>query len=112
MAKHERRGALNSTFPIPVSLGLALLVGAAGGARAGPPEWKSTFHQDLRTAALDNPNLRPLGEKVRFEPAGLRISLPAGRGKLPTTGLSTTFQVRGDFEITLSYEVLKAEQPT
>src|SRR5262249_14328517 len=49
---------------------------------------------------------------VHFEPAGLRIDLPDGHpGKRMGTGLYTNFAVKGDFEITMSYEVLKEPAP-
>ncbi len=49
---------------------------------------------------------------VRFEPEGLRITLPAGRpGELQGTGVMTTFPIKGDFEITVSYEVLQEPRP-
>ena len=53
--------------------------------------------------------LNPTGEQnVRFEAAGLRITLPPGReGGRPATGLMTDFGVKGDFEITLSFEIIK-----
>ncbi len=46
-------------------------------------------------------------ECVRFEPAGLRITLPRGfPGPRPYTGLSTEIEVKGDFEVTVHFEVL------
>src|SRR5207249_4040481 len=42
-----------------------------------------------------------------FEAAGLRVSLPAGYlGQRPGTGLVTDFGLKGDFEITLGFEIL------
>jgi hypothetical protein len=47
-------------------------------------------------------------QNVRFEAAGLRITLPPGlAGGHPVTGLITGFGVQGDFEITLSFEIIK-----
>jgi hypothetical protein len=95
-----------------VTLGMGLLPEPVAGAEAVPSGLKARFHQDLRTADLNNPNLKPIGERVRHEAAGARVTLPAGAGQLATTGLATTFTVHGDFEITLAYEVLKADRPT
>ena len=45
---------------------------------------------------------------MHFEPAGLRITLPADyAGERPDTGLATGLVVKGDFEITVSFEVLR-----
>lgn len=48
---------------------------------------------------------------VKFEPAGLRITLPAGHpGKRMGTGIGINTTVKGDFEITLRYEILMEPQ--
>src|SRR5688572_3210013 len=51
----------------------------------------------------------PEGEQcVKFEVQGLRITLPAGHeGKREDTGVVRGFAVKGDFEITLGYEILQ-----
>jgi hypothetical protein len=47
-------------------------------------------------------------ECVAFEPEGLRITLPVGHpGKRMGTGIGAATTVRGDFEITMSYEIIK-----
>jgi len=44
---------------------------------------------------------------VRFEPEGLRLTLPRGHeGVGPTTGVAAALIVRGDFEITAAFEIL------
>src|SRR5205085_710524 len=49
---------------------------------------------------------------VRLEPAGLRLALPTGHpGKRVGTGMVTTFPVRGDFEVTVGFEILKEPEP-
>ena len=93
-----------------VAVGTALAPGRAG-ADAVQPGLKSRFQQDLRTSELNNANLKPIGETMRYEAVGARVTLPGGQGQMQTTGLATLFQVHGDFEITLSYEVLKADRP-
>jgi hypothetical protein len=51
-------------------------------------------------------------ETVRFESEGLHLALPDGwNGERPGTGIETKFGVHGDFEITMSYEILKAPEP-
>jgi len=63
---------------------------------------------DTKDFELIGPNAN---ECVKFEPAGLRIVLPAGHsGQRLSTGVTSRFAVKGDFEITLTYEVLKEGQ--
>ncbi len=48
---------------------------------------------------------------VKFEPEGLRIKLPTGTPKeRPNTGLSTGVHIKGDFEISASYEILDEQE--
>ncbi len=45
---------------------------------------------------------------MRIEANGLHITLPPGWGaERPVTGLRSRFRVKGDFEMTLSFEILK-----
>src|SRR5262249_27162658 len=49
---------------------------------------------------------------VKFERDGLRITLPPGYpGDRPPTGLGTGLTVKGDFEITVHFEILKEPAP-
>jgi hypothetical protein len=48
---------------------------------------------------------------VRFEPAGLRITLPADYPKDRFTGLSMPIVIKGDFEVTVGFEVLAEPAP-
>ena len=50
--------------------------------------------------------------QIKEEAGGLRIVLPAEFAKPAPTGLLWKSRVAGDFEITLSYELLKANRPT
>jgi RNA polymerase sigma factor (sigma-70 family) len=51
-------------------------------------------------------------EVVRFEPEGLRIDLPAGYpGQRPFTGLRAQTPIKGDFEVTVNFEVLQEPKP-
>jgi serine/threonine protein kinase len=52
-------------------------------------------------------------ECVKFEPSGLRITLPTGYPeKRVATGLAANFGIQGDFEITIGFEMLKEPEPT
>jgi hypothetical protein len=49
---------------------------------------------------------------VKFEPAGLRFTLPQGHpGKRLATGLAWSLPIKGDFEITLGFEILQEPGP-
>ena len=77
------------------------------------PNVKVKFHQDFRGGDPKNPNLRFVRDQnIKWEPEGARITMPAGQGKIPTTGVAANFGIKGDFQITTSYEILQAEQPT
>jgi hypothetical protein len=61
--------------------------------------------EDLRKLALIGPNAK---EFVTLEQDGLRIRLPAGvEGEGPMHGVNSGMIVKGDFEITASFEVLR-----
>jgi hypothetical protein len=55
----------------------------------------------------------PLADQdVKVEPEGLRITLPPGsNGNGQGTGLASTFGVKGDFEITVAFEILHETPP-
>ncbi len=100
---------------------LACLLGC-GVARGGdlkavdltPPKkaYAQEYVQPFNEKTEDSPDwvvIGPVGERdVRYEAAGLRITLPTGwKGDRPATGVRSRFRVKGDFEITLSFEILK-----
>lgn len=73
------------------------------------------YHQSLRGDQA-RPDWEVIGweteQSVRFEPAGLRILLPAGNPKVaPETGLRVHQQIKGDFEITVHLGVLQEPSP-
>ncbi|MCI0681615.1 MAG: sigma-70 family RNA polymerase sigma factor [Gemmataceae bacterium] len=79
-----------------------------------PPQkdYAQEFYRPLQGEPDEKPGFVPYGpaadECVKFEPEGVRIGLPAGyQGKRPGTGLVTDFGVKGDFEITVSFEMLR-----
>jgi hypothetical protein len=52
-------------------------------------------------------------EQVYFEPEGMRITLPAGHaGERRDTGLTSSFGVRGNFDITVGFDLLQESRPT
>jgi serine/threonine protein kinase len=108
----------------PVLAALGLVVWFAGG--VGQPEAPRDLAQQYRLSLTDPSEDRrglefvgPDAEDcVRFEPKGLRITLPAGydgppgwHGERPDTGLVIPVIVKGDFEITVRFEILKEPDP-
>jgi hypothetical protein len=78
------------------------------------PAQEGLFRQHYRHSFKGNPDkddgwqrIRPGTEQaVKFEPEGLRISLPASQGEADT-GVVRGLAVKGDFEVTIGYEVLQ-----
>ncbi len=49
---------------------------------------------------------------VKWEPEGVRLTLPSGNpGPTPTLGINTSMPVKGDFEVTVGYEILTEPSP-
>jgi hypothetical protein len=74
--------------------------------------YSQPFHgepADMRRYVLIGRNA---AEHLTFEPDGLRIQLPAGYPEQrPSTGLALVNTVRGNFEITVRFELLKEPTP-
>jgi hypothetical protein len=75
---------------------------------AGPME----FSHDFRGQPLPA-ELKAVGDAqhLHFEPEGLRITLPADRADLNPVGVASTFTLKGDFELTTTFEILHADVP-
>jgi hypothetical protein len=78
-------------------------------------QYTEEFRPSLKDVAKDVSGLVIYGlgasSFVKYEPGGIRITLPAGvpRGR-PATGLITDFGVKGDFDITAGFELLNEPQ--
>jgi serine protease Do len=93
-------------------LGCLAIAAAIAEPAQSPRELRATFHQDFRAADYSGETLLPVGAgEVFHDGKGLRITFPVGQGKLRDTGVFTTFSVRGDFDVTLAFEILKADRP-
>jgi serine/threonine protein kinase len=105
-------------------LGLGLTAWFAG--IPGEPDARKEAPQEYYHSFKDHPDdrqgLEVIGpdadECVKFEPAGLRITLPAGyagppgfHGERPDTGVVIPVGVKGDFEITAGFEILQEPAP-
>jgi hypothetical protein len=90
---------------------LLLLLAAAGLAGEAPED----FYQNFRGGRFQDALFQKVGadpeRQVLPEAKGLRIRLPAAEKAWPPAGILPRFGMHGDFEITLSYEVLKIEPP-
>ena len=82
--------------------------GTAAATTAAQTEFYHSF-KDNPAASRGFEFVGPGAERfVRYEPDGVRITLPAGlAGERPMTGIATPMGVRGDFEITASFEILR-----
>jgi hypothetical protein len=50
--------------------------------------------------------------RVAQDEGGVRITIPSGQGKQHSPGLVSTFGITGDFEATLSYDILQLDRPS
>jgi Protein of unknown function (DUF1583) len=100
---------------IALTLGMFLcLVGASGGGD-GKNDAPEEFYQLFEGSEELSPELRLFGiepeKHVKLEPAGLRITLGTGyQGQRPYMGFATGFGLKGDFEITASFEIPHEER--
>jgi len=76
---------------------------------------QAEYHRDFIKEGFDDVELRLVGPTravvTKSEPRGFRITIPAQKSDLAPVGFVPQFKVRGDFEITLAYEILDREKP-
>jgi hypothetical protein len=96
--------------PLFAAVVLALGFGAV---RAQEPNttYAKEYYQAFKGAPANPQDFKRFGpdcdQCVTFDPDGLRINLPRGyAGARPSTGVVTNFGIRGDFEITVGFELL------
>jgi serine/threonine protein kinase/WD40 repeat protein len=116
-----RRFSSRPWFAVLVCLAaLGLAVGqwfaGAGGEAQPNTEYREQYSISLRGTPEDNAGFEFFGpnveECVRYEPAGLRLTFPRGfPGRRPGTGLTIPVAAKGDFEITVGFEILQEPQP-
>src|SRR5882724_9458195 len=83
---------------------------------AAQSNFKAEYHHSFKGNAGKREGFEFFGANakhhVRFDPDGLRITLPMGvEEKRPTAGVATDIGVTGDFEITVAFEVLDEPAP-
>jgi hypothetical protein len=86
---------------------VAFLAPTVPAAELGQNFWGRNY--DPRLFRTTGGNTRRL---IRAEPGGLRVTLPGGQGKRLPVGLIPRTGIRGDFEITMAFELLWVERPT
>src|SRR5205807_596857 len=74
-------------------------------------DYAENYHPSLKDSRKEIPGLLTYGpdapDCVKFGPDGIRYTLPAGYPRQrPGTGVITDFGVKGDFEITIGFEIL------
>ncbi|HEX4611464.1 MAG TPA: DUF1583 domain-containing protein [Urbifossiella sp.] len=92
-------------------LTIILVAGLALGGGNPAAEMRHDFRQKRfndQVVRLEGPTP---SRYVKCEDAGLRIALPRPDGPKKPTGFTFQFVLRGDFEVTTSYEILKEELP-
>jgi hypothetical protein len=77
---------------------------------------RAEFYHDFRKKGLPNESFRANGpnaaKRLKSETEGLRMTLPAEKDvALGAAGVATQFKLKGDFEITVAYEILRADPP-
>ena len=87
--------------------------GGISGIAAQEPkgELAQSYQRDFRELADKNPDWGYTGtgaaKVLKFEPEGVRLTLPAGSPNgHPEAGLATRLLLKGDFEVTVRYEIL------
>lgn len=102
-------------------IGATALCGLKSGLAQDAKPAMQEFRAQLKPIAESANGVRPMGPDadtcVVFEPEGIRIKLPTGyagpkgwSGERPDTGVIVPVIVKGDFEITVGYEILQAPQ--
>jgi len=80
-----------------------------------PSPGAETFVQDFCNGQLDRRVLCLVGKQVHqfvaLEKAGLRIRQTKADQRLEPVGCQTRFAIRGDFEVTTTFEILEAPKP-
>lgn len=116
-ADRARAARIRARWPFAGAVALTLIAGGSPPrpAHADDPRPARTFDADFRGKPFDAKALSLQGEYagdlVKLQPDGLRITIPPGLGKPDPTGVSPNFRVRGDFDISAEFEVVRPIQP-
>jgi hypothetical protein len=82
---------------------------------AEEPKFNPGVLYDFRNKKFPDAGFRYMGadpgNRIKREHEGLRLTLPAGRATPGQIGVEADFIVKGDFEITVGYDIVAMEQP-
>src|SRR5436309_12619625 len=97
----------SSTHGVIAVVALAFSTGPAA-AQEPKAEYAKEYYQAFKGPPANAQDFKVFGpdneQCVKFEPEGLRITLPAGHpGTRPSTGVATAFGMKGDFEVTIGF---------
>ncbi len=96
------------------ALRVAIVLSVCGAAVASDKKNVESLTLDFRTSQFDNDNLRLFGsgtsQFVKPTKEGLAISAPKDK-QVKELGFGPKFTLRGDFEITASFEIMKLDDP-
>jgi serine/threonine protein kinase/DNA-directed RNA polymerase subunit RPC12/RpoP len=117
--REKARGFWLPALALLAVLGLGTALRIAGGAgRLGKSEPGAEYHEyqvPLHGPPVNLPRMKLIGpdadQCAQFEPAGLHITSPAGYPRPRQVGLSTGVALKGDFEITVTFEILNESAP-
>jgi hypothetical protein len=95
---------------VVLAIGWVSLLPAREPAKAEP--WK--YHEPFKGAPRQEKDFEWLGADaakcVKYEADGVRVTMPAGKARL-MTGVATTFGLKGDFDVSVRYEVFQEPEP-
>ncbi len=82
------------------------------GALGKNKDLRDAFYFDFRDGRSPPPLFTIRNRWMRAEPEGLLLAMPAERGHVNAVELGFLTPVKGDFEITAAYQILRVEAPT
>lgn len=95
-----------------MTLTACLLLLTAGEAANSPP---TQFHFPFRSGVESQSKIKLFGPDVKevskFDDQGMTITLPVQRPKSEEVGTEATFGAQGDFEVTLTYDLVHVDEP-
>ena len=93
-----------------------LLVAASVASAGETGPLANTYRADFTKEAFDVQDIALTGghaeELVHAEASGLRIKMPPGMGRPEGVGIKPRFKIRGDFDLSATFEILQADKPT